>query len=584
MLLYRPKQKISATASEEVKLPASSIDGLAAVATSGSYNDLTDKPTFPTDYVTINTDQEITGKKTFKHKDGIFIDRIHNLSGNAVYDYDGTNVRFGSVAKPAHIRGSETRPKYESPSGDGSGSTVKKDIALVDDLSNYVKYTAQTLTDAQKSQARSNIGAGTSDFSGSYNDLSDKPTNLVTTDTEQNITGKKTVVSPSNTDDSTQIANTSWVRENYQATCYAGRDSNETGTMYFKVASYTTVANYDHVSLIANLQDIDTPITAQVVVRCTTPTSAYKPTAYIGVPTASCADISYARHYAERLFIVANYTIGTASWTFELWLKTTGAYEQTIFNVVSQNSRKGNHRKRPWTLYNNITTASGTTDFSEESSDGRLVANDKYPYAVIANYLQPHKDNVIDLGGSSAYWSNGYIRNLQGCKVINGGGGNSMIQQDSDTAGADILVGSTGCPLKLQGKEVRPVYRQRTGSYSNIALQSDIPTIPPIPFDSTGLSTGTLGATTKLAEGRYYIERDVELNNHKTHISAVVDGTDNYVYIPVRTSTAMNFISIVLGSSATNLVSVLMALHDSSGAIVDNTAVSTGTFKYKKID
>lgn len=34
---------------------------------------------------------------------------------------------------------------------------------------------AQTLTDAQKQQARANIGAGTSDFSGSYNDLSGVP-------------------------------------------------------------------------------------------------------------------------------------------------------------------------------------------------------------------------------------------------------------------------------------------------------------------------------------------------------------------------------------------------------------------------
>lgn len=41
---------------------------------------------------------------------------------------------------------------------------------------NAVKITAQALTDAQKTQARTNIGAGTSSFSGSYNDLSDKPT------------------------------------------------------------------------------------------------------------------------------------------------------------------------------------------------------------------------------------------------------------------------------------------------------------------------------------------------------------------------------------------------------------------------
>ena len=39
-----------------------------------------------------------------------------------------------------------------------------------------VLYTAQELTVEQKNQARTNIGAGTSSFSGSYNDLSDKPT------------------------------------------------------------------------------------------------------------------------------------------------------------------------------------------------------------------------------------------------------------------------------------------------------------------------------------------------------------------------------------------------------------------------
>lgn len=41
---------------------------------------------------------------------------------------------------------------------------------------NAVQYVAQELTDAQKTQARENIGAGTSSFSGSYNDLTSKPT------------------------------------------------------------------------------------------------------------------------------------------------------------------------------------------------------------------------------------------------------------------------------------------------------------------------------------------------------------------------------------------------------------------------
>ena len=45
-----------------------------------------------------------------------------------------------------------------------------------DVVTNAVKTTAQTLTNAQKAQARTNIGAGTSSFSGAYDDLIGKPT------------------------------------------------------------------------------------------------------------------------------------------------------------------------------------------------------------------------------------------------------------------------------------------------------------------------------------------------------------------------------------------------------------------------
>lgn len=47
--------------------------------------------------------------------------------------------------------------------------------AVVSDTEDAVTYTAQTLTEGQKTQARANIGAGTSNFSGSYNDLNDQP-------------------------------------------------------------------------------------------------------------------------------------------------------------------------------------------------------------------------------------------------------------------------------------------------------------------------------------------------------------------------------------------------------------------------
>ena len=43
-------------------------------------------------------------------------------------------------------------------------------------ISNKVSFKKQSLSETEKQQARQNIGAGTSNFSGSYNDLSNKPT------------------------------------------------------------------------------------------------------------------------------------------------------------------------------------------------------------------------------------------------------------------------------------------------------------------------------------------------------------------------------------------------------------------------
>lgn len=50
------------------------------------------------------------------------------------------------------------------------------DGATGDVVTNAVKTTTQTLTDTQKQQARTNIGAGTSSFDGDYNSLINKPT------------------------------------------------------------------------------------------------------------------------------------------------------------------------------------------------------------------------------------------------------------------------------------------------------------------------------------------------------------------------------------------------------------------------
>lgn len=54
---------------------------------------------------------------------------------------------------------------------------------------NAVKTTTQSLSDAQKTQARANIGAGTSSFSGDYGDLSNKPTIPIKTSDLTNDSG-----------------------------------------------------------------------------------------------------------------------------------------------------------------------------------------------------------------------------------------------------------------------------------------------------------------------------------------------------------------------------------------------------------
>lgn len=65
--------------------------------------------------------------------------------------------------------------KITIPNGSGTNTYDLKDSEAREGLLSTVKYTEQTLTTAQKAQARTNIDAGTSSFSGSYNDLTNAP-------------------------------------------------------------------------------------------------------------------------------------------------------------------------------------------------------------------------------------------------------------------------------------------------------------------------------------------------------------------------------------------------------------------------
>jgi hypothetical protein len=72
--------------------------------------------------------------------------------------------------------------RYNKSDGTSTYWYGTENLDLTHLLPSTVQYVSQSLTKEQKTQARTNIGAGTSNFSGDYNDLSNKPTDFITKD------------------------------------------------------------------------------------------------------------------------------------------------------------------------------------------------------------------------------------------------------------------------------------------------------------------------------------------------------------------------------------------------------------------
>ena len=164
----------------------------ATVATSGSYNDLSNKPTIPdvTYMVTTNTAQTITAQKTFDGDSGSTNAKVpviikydsDEVAGLQVYDYNDSstvNLDFPSTSGVLALK-SEI-PTNNNQLTNGAGYITSSALS---------GYATETWVGQQGYAVASNLA--TVATSGSYADLTNIPTNLVTTDTEQTITKVKT--------------------------------------------------------------------------------------------------------------------------------------------------------------------------------------------------------------------------------------------------------------------------------------------------------------------------------------------------------------------------------------------------------
>lgn len=146
---------------DENTMTAKEVDGVLKVGAKGTIPEAlpqeaiavptkTSQLTNDSGFVKASEANTFTAEQTFSNANGIKANKVNNLNGNAWYDFDGTNDKFGNTTTPTIIRTSEARPKAEVPSG---SSTVTKEIALVEDIPSAgawvtVEGNATTLTEA----------------------------------------------------------------------------------------------------------------------------------------------------------------------------------------------------------------------------------------------------------------------------------------------------------------------------------------------------------------------------------------------------------------------------------------------------
>lgn len=137
------------------------------------YLDIQDMQNDLSHVITIQYQQKIARMYTVN---GIFISIYKFITdgkdGIGLYIDSGVSDYFIQVYKGILAEGNLDGACY-SYSIPSSIQSLENSVDTINE--NYISKKSQTLTDSEKARARTNIGAGTSSFSGSYNDLTDKP-------------------------------------------------------------------------------------------------------------------------------------------------------------------------------------------------------------------------------------------------------------------------------------------------------------------------------------------------------------------------------------------------------------------------
>ena len=155
-----------------------------------NYNNLTNKPSINGTTLSGNKTSTELGVYGTGNEPPYPVTSVNGQTGDVTIEAGGVtsvNGKSGDVTLTASDVGAlPSTTKIPSATSDltndsgyitAAGAPVQSvDGQTGDVVTNAVKTTAQTLTDAQKAQARTNIGAGTSSFSGAYDDLTGKPT------------------------------------------------------------------------------------------------------------------------------------------------------------------------------------------------------------------------------------------------------------------------------------------------------------------------------------------------------------------------------------------------------------------------